>query len=170
MDRPVIAKLKYLRIAPRKVRLAASSLKNLPVQEAEAYLRLSPTRAAVPILKLLHSAISNAEKNFKLPTDKLFIKEIRVDQGPKSKRWIPRARGSSNTIERKTSHLTLTLAVSDKITPRFTFMVKPKKQKGASKKKKEKAKTEGKEKEPISKFQPKPAKGFFKKFFRRKVI
>jgi len=167
-EKLVTAKLRYLNISPRKVRPLARVLKNLPVEEAKAYLNLSPKRAAQPLLKLLHSAQSNAAKNFKLAPEKLFIKDIRVDQGPVSKRFWPRARGTVNLIQRKTSHIFLTLAPSEKITPRFTFLAKPKKEKEALKKKKEKTK-KVEEKEVISPT-PKQKPGFFKKFFRRKAI
>ena len=75
------AKLNYLKIAPRKTRLVANVLKGLSVNEAEAQLLMSPKRASGPLIKLLRSAIANA-KNRQLNPERLFIKEIRVDQGP----------------------------------------------------------------------------------------
>jgi len=109
------AKLKYLRISPRKTRLIADMVRGLPVREAEAQLHISAKRASVPILKLLKSAVANASHNNKIEEAQLFIKEIGVDQGPTLKRWIPRARGASSRIEKKTSHVTLTLGTKEGI-------------------------------------------------------
>ena len=86
------AQLRYLRIAPRKVRSVADLIRGLPVQDAEAQLMVQRRRPAKPLLKLLRSAVANA-KNNKQNADHLFISEIRVDQGPMLKRMLPRARG-----------------------------------------------------------------------------
>ncbi len=103
-----IAKLNYLKIAPRKVRLVANLLKKRSVIEAEAELLYRPQRAAQPLLKLLRSAISNAvSKDFK--KENLFISDIRVDQGPMLKRWMPRAQGRATPIHKKMSHIILVL-------------------------------------------------------------
>lgn len=103
-----IAKLNYLKIAPRKVRLIANLLKNRSTVEAEAELLYRPQRAAKPLLKLLRSSISNAvNKDFK--KENLFISDIRVDQGPMLKRWMPRAMGRATPIHKKMSHITLIL-------------------------------------------------------------
>lgn len=105
------AKLRYLHIAPRKTRAAVDVIRGLSVPEAEAQLLLMPRRAATPLLKLLRSAAANAKQAMKKDADALFIKEIRVDQGPKSTRWMPRARGAMSPIERKTSHVSIVLGV-----------------------------------------------------------
>ena len=118
------AKLNYLRMAPRKTRLIANMIKGLSANEAEAQLLLNPRKASEPILKLLRSAIANGkQKNIQL--ENLFVKEIRVDQGPMLKRFMPRAQGRATPIQKKTSHITLILAESEKIKkPRFKI-VKP---------------------------------------------
>ncbi len=103
-------KLKFLRIAPRKVRLVADLIRGKSVQEAEEILRFTPKGASKPVLKLLKSVISNAENNFSLERNNLYISEIRVDGGPILKRWRPRAMGSANQIQKKTSHVTLILS------------------------------------------------------------
>lgn len=103
-----IAKLNYLKIAPRKVRLIANLLKKRSAIEAEAELLYRPQRAAKPLLKLLRSAISNAI-NKDLNKEKLFISDIRVDQGPMLKRWMPRAQGRATPIHKKMSHIILVL-------------------------------------------------------------
>src|SRR3989338_4031811 len=97
------ATLRYLHIAPRKTRLLASLLKGKSVNQAEAELRYSTKRAARPVLKLLQSVVANA-KTAKLVEEKLYVVDMRVDQGPMSKRFMPRASGRATTIQKKTSH------------------------------------------------------------------
>lgn len=105
----VIAKLRRLRIAPRKVRLVADLIRKKPVQEARTILEFTQKKAAKPLKKLLESAIANAKNNFHLDPSKLYIAKITVDEGPKYKRWMPRARGRADLILKKTSHITLVL-------------------------------------------------------------
>ena len=105
----VKASLKYLRISPRKVRLAANLIKGLDVREAEYQLNTLNKRPSAEILKLLKSAIKNAEHNFNLNPDNLFVYQIKVDQGPTLLRYMPRARGVANEIRKKSSHITLIL-------------------------------------------------------------
>ena len=83
MAQNLTATLKYLKIAPRKTRLLASVVRGLPVDEAEAQLLFSSRRAHEPLLKLLRSAIANAKHNYHLDKNTLYIKEIRVDEGPR---------------------------------------------------------------------------------------
>ena len=109
----VTAKLRNLRIAPRKVRLVAELLKNKPVPEAQAILTFTTKKATKSLLKLLNSAVANARNNFQLEPANLYISKITVDEGTKFKRWMPRARGQASEIQKKTSHITLVL--SDKI-------------------------------------------------------
>lgn len=105
----VKASLKYLRISPRKVRLVADLIRGLPTKEAEAHLLHISKKSSRPLLKLLKSAIAGAEQNFHLDKDNLFIRTIRVDEGPVLKRWRPRARGATYPIRKRTSHIFLTL-------------------------------------------------------------
>ncbi len=105
----VDAKLNYLRISPRKVRLVADLIRGRRVDEAEGRLKFTNKKATKPVSKLLNSAIANAEHNFDLDRDNLYISEIKVDQGPTLKRWRPRARGATNQIQKKTSHITIVL-------------------------------------------------------------
>ncbi|MEK7629793.1 MAG: 50S ribosomal protein L22 [Patescibacteria group bacterium] len=172
MTKPISAKANYLRIAPRKTRALATILKGLSVNEAEGRLMLSPRRPAEALLKLIKSAVANA-KNQQIEATKLFIKDIRVDQGPKSKRWLPRARGSASPLERKTSHVSLTLGIAEKdLMKRFTIKEKVKKDKEKEKKQHthdhdQKEPEEGKKK--VSDVKPKGG-GIFKKVFQRKSI
>lgn len=175
----ISAKLKYLHIAPRKVRIVSDVIRGLSADEAEARLFISKRRASVSILKLLRSAIANAHHNFQINKDKLFVKEIRVDQGPMFKRWTPRARGSSSPIQKKTSHVMLTLsALEESKTPKFSFAKKIKKsekdlpagKQGKTAHKKAKTELNEKEKEIIAPQKPASRTGFFQKVFRRKSV
>jgi len=106
----VKAKLNYLRIAPRKVRLVADLIRGKNIIEAQRQLQFCPKRAAKPLLKLLMSAIANAKHNFGISEEdlkKYYIKKLTVDEGPKLKRWRPVARGIAHEIQKKTSHVTL---------------------------------------------------------------
>lgn len=105
----VKAQLKYLRIAPRKVRLVADVIRSKKAVIASDKLSFMSKRAAKPILKLLNSARANARNNFDLDDSALFIKEIKVDQGTVMKRYMPQARGTAHLIRKKTSHVTLIL-------------------------------------------------------------
>lgn len=105
----VKAKLNYLRIAPRKVRLVADLIRWKKIEEAQSILKFTVKKGAHPLLKLLNSAIANAKNNFQIEPDNLYISKITVDEGPKYKRWMPRARGSASEIQKKTSHITLIL-------------------------------------------------------------
>jgi large subunit ribosomal protein L22 len=105
----VITKLKHLRIAPRKVRLAARLIRGKRIEEAQNILNFTVKKAASPLLKLLRSAAANAKNNFQLDESNLYIAKILVDEGPKYKRWRARARGRAEEIQKKTSHVTIVL-------------------------------------------------------------
>jgi len=105
----VIAKLNYLRIAPRKMRLLVDLIRGKKVQEAMALLDFSPKKGSRPLKKVLEQAIANAENNFQLKKSSLYISKITIDEGPKLKRWRARARGRAARIEKKTSHISLVL-------------------------------------------------------------
>lgn len=101
--------LNKLRIAPRKVRLVSALIKGLPVEEAEMQLKFQSKRAALPILKLLKSAVASTINNFNLSPDNLYVASIFVDGGQTLKRFRPRAFGRAGAIHKKTSHVTLVL-------------------------------------------------------------
>lgn len=101
--------MRFLRIAPRKVRLVADLIRSKTVVAAESQLLFLSKGSARPMLKLLNSAVANAENNFKLKKDNLFIKRIMVDEGPKLKRWRPRAFGRATPILKRSSHITIIL-------------------------------------------------------------
>ncbi len=178
----VKASLKYLRIAPRKVRLVADLIRGLDVEEAKNLLSLERKRAAKNLLKLLNSAISNAKNNFHLNEDNLYIKTIRVDQGPTLKRYFPRAQGRATLIQKKTSHIFIELAESQRKKKKRKIERKVEIRKPLSKDEEEllrEIKKEGlpskvkakKEKEEIKKpIVSKPKVSLAKKIFRRKSI
>ncbi len=105
------AHLRYLRIAPRKVRAVVDTVRGRPVEQALATLRFTPKAAARPVAKLIRSAIANAEQkaNGNIDVDRLYVKTIMVDQGPTLRRFMARAMGRATRINKKTSHVTVEL-------------------------------------------------------------
>jgi len=106
---PVTAKLNNLRIAPRKVRLVADLIRGKKLEEAQTILNFTRRAASLPLYKLLKQAEANAKNNFQLDPANLQISRITVDEGPKMKRWMPRARGQAYEIQKKTSHIIVIL-------------------------------------------------------------
>ena len=109
----VRAKAKYVRTAPRKARLVIDHIRGKSVDEARAILTHTPRGASGDVLKLLESAIANAENNHELVADELRIHQAYVDEGPTLKRFRPRAQGRATRIRKRTSHLTITLTPKD---------------------------------------------------------
>ena len=105
----VKAKLNYLRMSPRKVRLAADLIRGLEATAAENQLKFLPKRAALPMLKLLNSAIANAKHSFGIEKENLYISKITVNTGPILKRWRSRSRGMAVPIKKRTSHIEIVL-------------------------------------------------------------
>ncbi len=105
------AKLRFARIAPRKVRKIAQLIRGKAVDQAINVLMFTNRRPAGLLKKLLVSAIANAEDKSKgsVNTDNLTVKEVVVDQGPTLKRWRPRAMGRATRINKRTSHITIVL-------------------------------------------------------------
>jgi len=103
------AKINYLRISPRKVRVVLEAVKKMSVEKAMEQLQFMPKKSALPLLKLLKSAVANAENNFKLKKENLTIAEFRADKGSVLKRWMPRAQGRATPIHKFTTHVTLIL-------------------------------------------------------------
>ncbi len=101
---------KTVRIAPRKVRLVVDLIRGKQLMEAYAILKLTEKRSTKPIEKVLKSAVANATNNNNMDKNKLFIKEIFVDEGPTLKRFLPRAKGSANQILKRTSNITVVVA------------------------------------------------------------
>ena len=106
----VTAQLNNLRIAPRKVRLVADRVRGQQVKEAIGMLKYDLRKTAEPMQKLLKSAVANAENNFKLKGDDLYIVDITVGEGPTLKRWMPRAYGRATKILKRTSRVSIVLS------------------------------------------------------------
>lgn len=104
------AKARYVRIAPRKVRIVVDLIRGKSVGDALAILRSTPKAASPLVEKVLNSAVANAEHNLEMSTDDLYIARVFVDQGPTFKRYRARARGMASRIKKKTSHITLVVA------------------------------------------------------------
>ena len=104
------ATLKNLRISPRKARLVADMVRGKPVGQAIDTLKFTNRATALPMKKLIESAIANAENNHGLDIDILYIKELRVDPGATLKRFRPRAQGRAFMIRKRTSQIYLVLA------------------------------------------------------------
>jgi ribosomal protein L22 len=105
----VRAQAKYVRSSPRKARLVVDHIRGKSVPEARAILGHTPRAAAVPVLKVLESAIANAEHNHELLPEELRIHQVMVDEGPTIKRFRPRALGRATKIRKRTSHITINL-------------------------------------------------------------
>lgn len=106
------AKLRYLRVSPRKTRLVVNLVRGKTLAEAVSILTFTHRAASEPVRKLLESAASNAE-NAGVDPDALFVKEIFVDEGPTLRRFRPRAMGRATRINKATSHVTCVLGVMD---------------------------------------------------------
>lgn len=98
-----------MHISPRKVRLLADLVRKQKAQQARTFLNFCVKKGSLPMRKLLDSAIANAKNNFEMKEEDLFIKEIKVDEGPKMKRWRARSKGRAMPIQKKTSHITIVL-------------------------------------------------------------
>ena len=107
--RPGTAVAKYIRIAPRKVRLVVDVIRGRDVKEAEDLLRFLPRGASEPVGKVLNSAKANAVNNDDMLEDRLFVAQVFVDAGPTLKRILPRARGRGDTMKKRSSHITIVL-------------------------------------------------------------
>lgn len=105
----VKAKAKFIRMSPTKIRLVANLIQKMPVEKALNQLKFINKLASAPVAKLIKSAMANAEHNFELAKDNLFIKKLTVDQGPTLKRSMPRAHGRATPIRKRTSHINLVL-------------------------------------------------------------
>jgi large subunit ribosomal protein L22 len=104
------ASLRHLRTSPTKVREVLGLIRGREIDDARERLRFSTRGPAGEVLKLLDSAVANAESNQSLPEDELFVARAYADEGPTMKRWRPRARGRGTRIRKRTSHVTIVLS------------------------------------------------------------
>ena len=105
------AKLRNVRLSPRKARLVVDMVRRKGIQDAMNILQVSPQKTAPILSKLLKSAVANAEQSGVSDVDQLFVKTVMVDQGPVLKRFRPRAQGRASRIRKPTSHITVVLDV-----------------------------------------------------------
>jgi large subunit ribosomal protein L22 len=109
-ENQVRATAKYVRMAPRKVRMVVDQIRNKSVEQALETLQFSTRAAAEPVAKVVRSAVANAENNNGMRADNLVIAACYVDEGPTLKRIRPRAKGSASRINKRTSHITVIVA------------------------------------------------------------
>ncbi len=103
------AYLRHCRISPRKMQIVLDLIRNQPLDKAVAILKYTPKAACEPLLKLVNSAAANAENNFSMDKNSLYVAECFACPGPTLKRGRARARGSSARILKRTSHVTVVL-------------------------------------------------------------
>ena len=103
------AYLKYARISPRKVKIVLDLIRGKDAGTAMAILKNTPKAASEYLIKLLNSAIANADHNFQMDVSKLYVSECFVCPGPTLKRIMPRAQGRADRILKRTSHVTMVL-------------------------------------------------------------
>jgi large subunit ribosomal protein L22 len=102
-----LAKVTDIHIAPRKVRVVVDLIRGKDIEDALALLRFLPKRAAEVVGKVVKSAAANAEHNFELNRDRLYVSQAYVDAGPTLKRFQPRQRGQAFQIKKRSSHITV---------------------------------------------------------------
>ena len=107
------AYLKYARISPRKVKIVLDLIRGKDVGVAMGILKNTPKSASEYLIKLLKSAIANAEHNFNMDVSRLYVSECFVCPGPTLKRIMPRAKGSADRINKRTSHVTIVVKERD---------------------------------------------------------
>lgn len=103
------AYLRHARIAPRKVQIVLDLIRGKDTDMAMAILKYTPKAACEPLIKLLNSAIANAQNNHNMDKDNLYVAECFVSPGPIMKRIRPAAKGSAHRVLKRTSHITLVL-------------------------------------------------------------
>jgi len=101
------ANLKYARISPRKVKFVLDLIRGKDTDTAMAILKNTPRGASEHLIKLLKSAVANAEHNFNMDAKNLYVSECYVNPGPTLKRMMPRAKGRGDRILKRTSHMTI---------------------------------------------------------------
>jgi len=107
------AYVKNVRISPSKVKIVCDLIRGKKANEAAAILRFTPKSASEPLSKLLQNAVANAENNFEMNVDKLYVSEVFACPGPIMKRMMPRAKGRADRINKRTSHITLAVKELD---------------------------------------------------------
>jgi large subunit ribosomal protein L22 len=152
----VTSTYKFARISARKARDVAREIQGLPVSDALDILNFTPRKGAELFAKTMKAALADAENNFELSLDGLFVKSAVVGEGPTFKRFKARARGSASSIRKRTSHITVVLSdevaeekpaakpkAERKAAPKAEKAAAPKEEKKAESKKEKSAASEG---------------------------
>jgi large subunit ribosomal protein L22 len=113
-----IARARYVRATPMKVRRVVDLIRGRSAAEALAVLQFAPQAASTPVAKVLASAMANAENNLDLDPETLWISKAYVDEGPTLKRFRPRAQGRAYRIRKRTSHITVEVESRPKAEPK----------------------------------------------------
>ncbi|TVR31449.1 MAG: 50S ribosomal protein L22 [Nitriliruptor sp.] len=113
MQTRVRATAKYVRVSPSKVRQLTRLIVGQPIHEAQRILLFADKGAAQPLLKVMNSAVANAENNDDLDPDELIVAEAFADDGPTLKRYQPRALGRAYQIRKRTSHITVVVTPAE---------------------------------------------------------
>ena len=108
-DKRPQAHAKYVRISPRKVKIVIDLIRGKSAEEAQAILTFTPKAAAPLVLKVLNSAIANAENNLEMNRKDLYVAEVYANPGPTLKRYVARSRGSASPMLKRTSHISVVL-------------------------------------------------------------
>ena len=108
-DKRPQAHAKYIRISPRKVKIVIDLIRGKSAEDAQAILTYTPKAAAPVVLKVLNSAIANAENNQNLNRKDLIVAEVYANPGPTLKRYVARNRGSASPMLKRTSHISVVL-------------------------------------------------------------
>ncbi len=103
------ATAKYIRVSPRKIKTVIDLIRGKDLGEALNILNFTPKAASQPVKKLIQSAAANAENNYDMNVENLYVAEIQANQGPTLKRYRPRAQGRATQILKRTSHITVVL-------------------------------------------------------------
>lgn len=108
-----VAHMRHVRISPRKVSIVGELIRGKDAKLARGILLHTPKSASEPLLKLLDSACANAENNLEMDREKLYVTSVLIGPGPIQKRIMPRAKGRAYRINKRTSHITITVAERD---------------------------------------------------------
>src|SRR5688572_26810870 len=98
---------KFVRLSPRKVRLVVDQIRGRGVEEALNILKFVPKRSAGIVEKTLRTAVANAENTQSVDVDRLYVKQVKVDEAGMWKRFMPRAHGRATSIRKRLSHITI---------------------------------------------------------------
>lgn len=158
-------------MSPAKVRVAAAVVRRRPVREALAQLDAMGRAAAIPLAKLIRSAVANARHDLGLAEDNLYVASLQVNEGPTMKRWMPRSHGQANKILKRTSGVLLMLSEIEEGKGRTAPLRESIAKRSAEEKAADRKATHAHEEHDhgAAKAKAKAASGVTQRFFRRKA-